>query len=194
MWPKLFIIAITLAASTASACPKCGLFGNKCVVRQQSHHVQQVVTPQVYLGAPSINYFVGQEIRVEAIVQQALRQDPGYAEYQKFKAWQAGQALSAQQAQVQPAQQPADPLNKPTETIPQTIPTAMLTQKCGTCHGGDAPKKGLLLDGTAKLTCEQMARAMKRVQDGSMPPKGSLTGEERGDVFQELLDLVETKP
>ena len=77
--------------------------------------------------------------------------------------------------------------------IPQTIPTSLLTTKCGTCHGGDAPKKGLLLDGTAKLTCEQMARAMKRVQDGSMPPKGTLTGEERGDVFQELLDLVETK-
>lgn len=188
------MVAISFLSLPADACERCGLFGNRCAFRQvQAVHVQQIVTPQVYLGAPSINYFVGQEVRVEAIVQQALRQDPGYAEYQKFKAWQAGQVLSAQQAQVQPAQQPTDPLNKPAETIPQNIPTALLTQKCGTCHGGDAPKKGLLLDGTAKLTCEQMAKAMKAIQSGTMPPKSKLTPEESGDIFQDLLDLVETK-
>lgn len=186
----LAVAVLLLCASSADACQKCGLFGNKCAFRQvQAVHVQQVVTPQVYLGAPSINYFVGQEVRVEAIVQQALRQDPGYAEYQKFRAWQAGQAQ--QQAAAPPVQ--PDPLNKPTETIPQNIPTSLLVAKCSQCHGGDAPKAGLLIDGTAKLTCEQMARAMKRVQDGSMPPKGTLTGEERGDVFQELLDLVDAK-
>lgn len=190
---KVIVVTIACIVSLpAMACQKCGLLGNRCAFRQvQAVHVQQVVAPVVY---PQISYFVGQPIRVEAIVQQALRQDPGYAEYQKFKAWQAGQVLSAQQAQVQSAQQPADPLNKPTETIPENIPAALLTTKCGTCHGGDAPKKGLLLDGSAKLTCEQMARAMKRVQDGSMPPKGALTPEERGDVFQELLDLTEEKP
>lgn len=188
MWPKLFIIAITLAASTASACPKCGLFGNKCVVRQQVHHVQQVVTPQVYLGAPSINYFVGQEIRVEAIVQQALRQDPGYAEYQKFKAWQAGQAQ--QQAAKPEAPMPNTALAEPPEKF------SFVKASCATsgCHSGDAPSKGLLLDGTGKLSSDAMRKAMKRVSNGTMPPVKSgitLTPENKGDIFQDLLEMSE---
>lgn len=192
----MFVLAVAgflllaLCATPAGACPKCGLFGNKCVVRQQVI-AQQLVTPQIYLGAPNISYFVGQEVRVEAIVQKALREDPGYAEYQKFKAWQMGRVPNTET--ISPSISGNSPLNKPTETIPQTIPTSLLTTKCGTCHGGDAPKKGLLLDGTAKLNCEQVLKAMRAIQSGKMPPKVKLTGEEAGEVFHELLDLAETK-
>ena len=61
-------------------------------------------------------------------------------------------------------------------------------------HGGDAPKGGLLLDGTAKLNCDQTLKAMRAIQSGKMPPKVKLTGEEAGEVFHELLDLAEVKP
>lgn len=177
------MVAISFLSFPADACERCGLFGNRCAFKQvQAVHVQQVVAPLVY---PQVNYFVGAPIRVEAIVQQALRADPGYAEYQKFKAWQAGQ--SQQQAK------PEAPMpSLPVEPQPATQ-FAMLTAKCSQCHSGDSPKKGLLLDGTAKLTCEQMAKAMKAIQSGTMPPKAKLTPEESGYIFQDLLDLVEMK-
>jgi mono/diheme cytochrome c family protein len=180
----ILVVGLLLFASSADACERCGLFGNRCALRK-AVVVQQVVAapvvyPQVYYGAPQISYFVGQNVRVEALIQKALQDDPTYAEFQRFRAWK--QQLEAT---------PAAPVFA-AESPPAPVPS-ILTQKCGACHSGDAPKKGLLLDGSAKLTCEQMARAMKRVQDGSMPPKGTLTGEERGDVFQSLLDLVETK-
>ena len=187
----MFVLAVAgflllaLCASPASACERCGLFGNKCVVRQQVI-AQQLVTPQIYLGAPNISYFVGQEMRVEAIVQKPLREDPGYAEYQKFKAWQMGQS----QQQTKPSPMPNTALAETPEKF------ASVKASCATsgCHGGDAPKKGLLLDGTAELSCEQVLKAMRAIQSGKMPPKVKLTGEEAGEVFHELLDLAEVKP
>jgi mono/diheme cytochrome c family protein len=187
----MFVLAVAgflllaLCVTPASACERCGLFGNRCAFRQvQAVHVQQLVAaPVIY---PQVNYFVGAPIRVEAIVQRSLQENPEYAEFQRFRAWK--QALERKPTV-------GEPLNTPTETIPQTIPqtipTSLLTTKCGTCHGGDAPKKGLLLDGTAKLNCEQVLKAMKAIQSGAMPPKNKLTPEEAGDVFHELLDLSE---
>lgn len=177
--PMLFI-ALLLCASSADACDRCGLFGNRCAFKQvQAVHVQQLAAPIIY---PQVNYFVGAPIRVEAIVQKSLQENPEYAEFQRFRAWK-------QELERKPTV--GEPLNKPTENIPQIIPTSLLTIKCGTCHGGDAPKKGLLLDGTAKLNCEQVLKAMKAIQSGAMPPKNKLTPEEAGNVFHELLDLSE---
>ena len=210
MWPKLFIIAITLAASTASACPKCGLFGSRCVLRQNV--VVQPVAVQQYAYPQQISYFVGAPIRVEAIVQKSLQENPEYAEFQRFRAWK--QNLEANR-QSTPAEKPdrkwyqtpenevqhedgwedhIRPLGsiRPDGTI-QPVSQLALKQKCGGCHGGDAPKKGLLLDGTAKLNCDQTLKAMRAIQSGKMPPKVKLTGEEAGEVFHELLDLAEVK-
>lgn len=172
-----------LAASQAAACQKCGLFGNRCAFKQvQAAHVQQLVAaPIVY---PQVNYFVGAPIRVEAIVQRSLQENPEYAEFQRFRAWK-------QELERKPTV--GEPLNKPIETIPQTIPTSLLVARCSQCHSGDNPKGGLLLDGTAELTCDQALRAMKMVQAGKMPPKNKLTPEDAGGVFQDLLDLVKTK-
>lgn len=174
----LLVIVLLLGASQVEACERCGLFGNRCALRQHHIQVQQVLAaPVIY---PQVNYFVGAPIRVEAIVQQALRNDPEYAAFQQFKLWRQGQPSA---------------LHKPADSIPEPIPASLLVAKCGACHGGDAPKKGLVLDGITKLSCQQALLCMQRINAGTMPPKDhpQLTPEEKGDLFQELLGLAESK-
>lgn len=160
--------------SPAKACERCGLFGNRCLVQKVQHAQAIVAQPLVY---PSINYFVGAPVRVEALVTKALEADPQYAEFQKFRQWQA----------LTQAQRIAEP---------ERAIATVLKAKCATCHGGATPKKGLLFDGSAPLTAEQAIQAMRMVQAGKMPPpeKAKLSAEEAGDVFSELLDLSKPVP
>jgi hypothetical protein len=173
--PPFVFILVLLSAMSADACQKCGLLGNKCALRQNVV-VQQVVTPQVYYGAPQINYFVGQQVRVEAIVQQALQQDPEFAEFQRFKMWRS--------LAEQPATKPAEPIT----------PASVLLAKCGQCHSGATPKGGITIDGVTAMSCELKLKALRAVADGKMPPKDKLAPEDAGDVLQELIRLPELKP
>lgn len=167
----------TLAAP-ADACNRCGLFGNRCV--HQKAVVQQVITPQVYYGAPQVSYFVGQNVRIEALVQQALRTDPDYEAFQKFRQWQA---MTQDATGTAP---PAGQVNNAGET---PAPAPLLSARCAQCHSGATPKAGLIIDGQTPLTSEQAIHAMRRITAGEMPPKGALSPEEAGAAFTELLEL-----
>lgn len=164
MLPRTFTFAcaIVLAfACPALSCNRCGL--KHCAFKQAA-----VVQPVIY---PQVSYFVGQPIRVEAIVQKALREDPQWEQFQQFKQWQA----------LRHAEPPAP-----------ALVSSLIATKCGSCHSGAKPAKGLVLDGETAVTCEQKVDAMKAVRDGVMPPPSkaaALSPEEKGDVLSELLDL-----
>lgn len=174
-----FLVAMAIISifppPSADACTRCGL--RKCAFVKQA----VVVHPQVYYGAPQISYFVGQEVRVEALVQQALRTDPDYEAFQKFRQWQAmtEQGLAG-------TAPPAGQVNNAGET---PAPAPLLSAKCASCHGGATPKAGLIIDGTAPLTAEQAIYAMRKIASGEMPPKGALSPDEAGAAFSELLEL-----
>lgn len=151
----IILLLLMLCASSALA-------GGPHYARQQAfqHHYQPYV----------INWFVGAPVRVEALVQKALREDKDWQEFQQFKTWKA---LAAE------AHEPPD--------LPGPQPARLFA--CAQCHSGDKPKGGLLLDGSAPLTAAQALKAMRMVQLGEMPPKKKLTAEEAGQVFSDLLDL-----
>ena len=163
------MLAVGCFFDSAKACERCGLFNNRCAFKQ----VQAVVAQPIYAQPYAVNYFVGAPIRVEAIVQQALRADPQWQEFQQFKEWQALQA-------------------HPAEATPQAVSASLIAAKCASCHSGPKPAKGLVLDGETAVTCEQKLAAMKAVRDGVMPPPNkaaALSPEEKGDLLSELLDL-----
>lgn len=175
------ILAVSFFTTSADACNRCGLLGNRCVFHKQAV-VQQVITPQVYYGAPQVSYFVGQEVRVEALVQQALRTDPDYQAFQQFRQWQA---LTDQGATAPPA-----PAGQVSKSDSNPAPAPLLAARCASCHGGATPKAGLIIDGTAPLTAEQAIHAMRKITAGEMPPKSPLSPEEAGAAFTELLELI----
>src|SRR5690606_33414123 len=74
--------------------------GGHCFAPLRVVHGHAFHHGQSHYVAPQVNYFVGAPIRVEAIVQKALRDDPEYAEFKRFKQWQAGQANQQTVAQA----------------------------------------------------------------------------------------------
>lgn len=167
-----FLVALLVVGcffDSAKACERCGLFGNRCALKQ----VQAVVAQPIYAQPYAVNYFVGAPIRVEAIVQQALRADPQWQEFQQFKQWQT---LRAHEPQA----------------TSQAVASSLIAANCASCHSGAKPAKGLVLDGETAVTCEQKLAAMKAVRDGKMPPPNkaaALSPEAKGDLLSELLDL-----
>jgi hypothetical protein len=148
-----------------------------CVVPADAGHcrvaVKQVALVKQVVAYPQVNYFVGAPVRVESLVQKALRDDPSYAEFQRFRQWQSLQHGST-------------PLERSTADVPAS---GLIAAKCATCHSGATPKGGLLLGGGAPLDAETTLKAMRMIQDGKMPPKGGLTPDEAGGLFGELLEL-----
>jgi hypothetical protein len=156
------------------ACNRCGL--RKCAF------VKHVAVQQV-VAYPQVSYFVGAPIRVEALVQQALRTDPDYEAFQKFRQWQS-MTDASRVATAPPAGQGTQ---ESSDTSPEPAP--LLAQSCSKCHSGATPKAGLIIDGHTPLTAEQALHAMRRIQAGEMPPKVLLSPEEAGAAFSELLEL-----
>ena len=170
------MVAVGFCTASADACNRCGL--RKCAFVKQA----VVVHPQVYYGAPQVSYFVGQEVRVEALVQQALRTNPDYEAFQKFRQWQSLTNGTA------------PPAGQVSNSEPSSEPAPILAAKCAQCHSGATPKAGLVIDGQTPLTAEQAIHAMREITAGEMPPKSPLSPDEAGAAFSELLDLSRPQP
>jgi hypothetical protein len=167
-WP-LVAIALTLITAPAFA-------GHPCRVVQQ-----QVVQPVYY--PQQISYFVGAPVRVEAIVQKTLRDDPEYAELQKFKAWKSlasGQTVAPE--------------------APDGSPALTIKTRCASCHSGPNAKGGVTLDGTQAVD-DATFRAFSRmyltgadVPKAMQPLMAKLTADEGSAVLAELLKLEKPAP
>lgn len=172
------IVAFALAmlfAADASACDRCGLFGNRCAFKQ----VQAVVHQPIYAQPYAVNYFVGAPIRVEALVTQALRSDPDYAEFQKFRQWKS----TATGDVVAPSQ----PLTG--------APALLIKTKCASCHTGDDAAGGLILDGSVAISDATYRRFSRMYMLGEKVPKkmqpllSSLKDAEGSAILAELLKM-----
>ncbi len=173
----VLLLAILFAAD-ASACDRCGLFGNRCAFKQ----VQAVVHQPIYAQPYAVNYFVGQPIRVEALVEKSLRESPDYAEFQRFRLWKSTAT--------------GDPV---APSLPLTgEPALLIKTKCAICHTGDDAAGGLILDGSRAITdatyrrfsrmyvlSEKVPKKMQPLLDGLKDAEGSV-------ILAELLRLEPT--
>jgi hypothetical protein len=179
------ILVATLVMTSLLAAP--AFAGHPCYVQRQAfvtHH-------QAYVAPVAINYFVGQPIRAEAIVEKALRDDPDWELFQKFKQFKN---TSNGRPAMEPVTDPAEVAqpNLPDNAVP------ILYQHCGGCHSGAAPKGGLLLDGTAYIDCKTLVACIDELEAGTMPKakagqaKPVLTAEEQDAVIAALSRLVQS--
>lgn len=161
---RQFVATMIVWASVASAASaQCGQFFRQRVVVQ--HHAAAVV------AVPQVSYFVGAPVRLEALVQQALRADPQYEEFQKWK------------------------LRAPQREAIKVEPTYPLLQaKCARCHSGDQPKGGVTLDGTRPVPAEFALTSLRMLRDRKGPDEMAsvLAGLKDADLpalMQELLEV-----
>ena len=162
---------IVWASVASAASAQCGQFFRQRVVVQ--HHAAAVV------AVPQVSYFVGAPVRLEALVQQALRADPQYEEFRRWK-------LQGPQAQREP--HPAREAIKVEPTYPQ------LQAKCARCHSGDQPKGGVTLDGTRPVPAEVALTSLRMLRDRKGPEEMAsvLAGLKDADLpalMQELLEV-----
>lgn len=184
---KGFVLAVMVfAMAAASGCPqpalachRCGRSASQCIYRAQAI-VQPVVAYQ------SVNYFIGAPIRAEAAIAEALRADPAYQEFVRFKAWKDGT-----HGQPTPAAKPADPLPQPTpDPLPAAAEFQAVQTNCAKCHSGATPAGKITIDGVTRLSPADANRAQLAVLEGRMPKKGQLTPEARGEVLADLIFLA----
>ena len=156
------IVAATLALCAAATAGDCHHFFAPVVAKQVvAHHaVAQVVAyPQVY-------YQAGAGIEAEAIAERAA-----------VRALAKFQAIQAQRYQPQQA------------NVPPPAPQNIVAEKCGSCHGGAAPKAGLTLDGVTPIPCASVLESLRQIKDDKMPKGGKLSPEEKGLLMEALLAL-----
>ncbi len=122
-------------------------------------------------------YFVGQPVRLEAVLEKQQRDDPRYREFLEFKAFKKRLALQAK--------------NTPKAELKTERPS-LLQRKCGRCHTGPKPRGGIRFDENQTLPAGQIIKAQRMMLAGEMPPASDvrLSPEEMGDLIQELLDFV----
>ena len=128
------------------------------------HHVQHV---QAVQAVQQFYYFVGAPVRVEALVEKALRKDPRWKEFQAYKANQGPQR--EEQGTTQPAVR------------------SYLKLNCGRCHSGPEPKAGLIIDGSAPIESETVTKVLSWVAGIEKPDGDTMRG-----VVQRIKD--EDKP
>ena len=156
------IVAAVLSLCAAATAGDCHHFFAPVVAKQVvAHHaVAQVVAyPQVY-------YQAGQAIEAEAIAERAA-----------VRALAKFQAIQAQRYQPQQA------------NVPPPAPQNIVAEKCGSCHGGAAPKAGLTLDGVTPVPCASVLESLRQIKDDKMPKGGKLSPEEKGLLMEALLQL-----
>lgn len=177
--PVLAFVLALLFASDASACDRCGVFGNRCAFKQAAvHHQQQIVHAYQY---PTVVNFVGAPIRIQAEITKALRDDPEYAELQRFKAWKSlatGDAVA-----------PSLPLTGK--------PDLLIAKKCASCHTGDDAAGGLILDGTRAITDATYRRFSRMYVLGEKVPvkmRPLLDGLKDADGSAILAELLKLEP
>jgi mono/diheme cytochrome c family protein len=135
-----------------------------------------------YFPAPQFFYFVGQPVRIEALVEAEKRRDGEYREFLEFKKFRAKFEAYRNRGAAKPAGERDHPVD-PNASV------AVLASRCSSCHGGAAPEGGFFLDGRHALTASQITAAQRRVLRGEMPPTGKLPDEEINSVLRELLAL-----
>ena len=81
------------------------------------------------------------------------------------------------------------------EQLNQVQPLPAIAANCAKCHSGAEPKGGVTIDGITPLTCDIAVQAQRNVLSGKMPKDHPpLSPEVKGDLLQELLDLVPQEP
>lgn len=138
-------------------------------------HVQHVQQQAVIVQPAQVYYFVGQQVRSQALVQHQLRSDPDYAEFLEFKKWKAAQGNTGAAVDANATGSPAAP--------------SPVTTFCARCHSGAAPKGGFYLDGTSSVSADTITSALRQIASGEMPPDRQLSPQEKGELMQTLLDL-----
>ena len=164
------IVAATLALCAAATAGDCHHFFAPVVKQVVAHHaVAQVVAyPQVF-------YQAGAAIEAEAIAERAA-----------VRALAKFQAI--QQQRYQPQQ--ANHIPEPRQMVGNIV-----AEKCGKCHSGPAPKKGLTLDGETRIPCGLITQALRCMSGDPnvpvMPPASEkpLTAQEKGLLMEALLAL-----
>ncbi len=155
-----------------------------CVASAGEYRFSGSRYPQkVFVPTQQFFYFVGQPVRVAALVEAEKRADP---DYQRFLEWQR---FRRQAAPLSPS-----PATTTDDDAPASNFSAVLARRCAACHGGAAPQGGLRLDGQAPLTAAQVTDAQRRVLRQEMPPAEPLSEVEIGEALQALLTLERTDP
>lgn len=141
-----------------------------CNLRRQNFSQSYYYAPQY----AEVYYFVGQPLRIKALVE--LEQAEEYAEFKRWK-----------QKQLQPHPTP------PSELLKEEIPTArvsLVNNICAKCHSGAAPKAQLSLTHDSFLELDTFKKARNAVLSGEMPKGQKLTDEEKNQVISELSTLL----
>lgn len=174
------IVLLLVILCIAAACIVQSAHGSDCraffkqrvVVQQQVVAYAQPYYVQPYY-APLTYYAAGADIQSEAQAEKIAR----------FAVPKILQQLQKQQAIKQNVQAPVpQPQQETTSSV--------LAQKCAKCHSGAAPKKGITIDGSTAMFCDQITRAIRMIRDDKMPKGGPpLTPDEKGQALEELLSL-----
>lgn len=178
------IALVTVIASVARA--DCRHFFRPKVVYQQQYYAPAYVQPVVY--APLVFYQAGDELRIQAAVKREL-------EYQQQQLQAPSKGYqSPQQAPIQaPIQAPQKGSIEPLQQV-----AVGAFAKCSRCHTGPEPAGGLILDGKAGVTSHTYVRWGEIAGLGrNVPSKmqalvASMTPEQKGEINEALLNLVET--
>lgn len=160
----------------------CRAFFYKKQVVQQVAYAAPVYYAQPYY-APLAYYAAGADIQSEAQAEKIAR-----LAVPKILA-QLQAPLKQQQVNGHKIPYPnsARPL-PPQPELPTT--GSVLARKCAECHSGARPKKGIVIDGTTPMFCDQITMSIRMIRDDKMPKGGPpLTPDEKGQALEELLLL-----
>jgi hypothetical protein len=148
----------------------------------------QFVYPYQAVHAPQFFYFVGQPVRIAALVEAELRRDPDYLLFRQF------QERRSEFEEFLKGKDGAKPPSEAAAPQGNIGLAATVVRRCASCHSGAAPEGGLFLDGSRQLSASQVTAAQRRVLSGEMPPSEPLSPEEIGNVLQDLLTLERSQP
>lgn len=154
MKSKLFVLLLVLCGSVYLAADNCGRF----FTHRNNVEVLRVVTNNdVYFSA-------GEEIRLQAIVQQLVRK-----EIQNL--------AGAQQQKTE---------------VPPAPKAHHLRLHCAKCHSKNTPggaKAGLILDGTEPIDGIVGIKALKQINTNKMPPNTQLPKDAYPALMEDILNL-----
>jgi len=157
----LLAVALVGVVATSSDAGDC-----RATFVTNSNHA--AVAPLV--AYPTVNYFVGRPVRIEAITKKAIKDDPEYREFLEFKKWKAAKGAAPQKRENVAARR---------QTLLQTT--------CGKCHGGATPSGAFAFDGTQGISAEKFEMIVKWAS-GKVKPKGATMP----GVIQKLIDEKKT--
>lgn len=169
----------------------------------QEHVVAQPVTK---VGVQNVWYGVGQPVVQQAMMTRAMTEALNQYKFQaEVTANINGTVTGTSSGTTAPAAGfnsghyglPAAPVPTPgvpgTPQFSFTAPASLgptLNASCAKCHAGDA-KQGSFQFATA--TPATLAKAIKRVADGTMPPAGELSSQEKASALSEIAAIIATR-